>query len=37
MDHYFVRAKDLEATRAFYCDVVGFEVRSPQEIAICNR
>jgi catechol 2,3-dioxygenase-like lactoylglutathione lyase family enzyme len=26
LDHYFVRANDLEATRAFYCDVLGFEV-----------
>jgi catechol 2,3-dioxygenase-like lactoylglutathione lyase family enzyme len=26
LDHFFVRANDLEATRAFYCDVLGFEV-----------
>ena len=26
LDHYFIRANDLEATRAFYCDVLGFEV-----------
>lgn len=26
LDHYFMRANDLEATRAFYCDVLGFEV-----------
>jgi catechol 2,3-dioxygenase-like lactoylglutathione lyase family enzyme len=26
LDHYFVRANDLEATRAFYCDVLGFDV-----------
>lgn len=26
LNHYFVRANDLEATRKFYCDVLGFEV-----------
>ena len=26
INHYFVRANDLEATKAFYCDVLGFEV-----------
>jgi len=26
LDHYFVRANDLEVTREFYCDVLGFEV-----------
>ena len=26
LDHYFVRANDLERTRRFYCDVLGFEV-----------
>jgi catechol 2,3-dioxygenase-like lactoylglutathione lyase family enzyme len=26
LNHYFVRANDLEATRAFYVDVLGFEV-----------
>lgn len=26
LNHYFVRANDLEKTRAFYCDVLGFEV-----------
>ena len=26
LNHYFVRANDLEATKAFYCDVLGFEV-----------
>jgi catechol 2,3-dioxygenase-like lactoylglutathione lyase family enzyme len=25
LNHYFVRANDLEASRAFYCDVLGFE------------
>lgn len=25
LDHYFVRANDLEVTKAFYCDVLGFE------------
>lgn len=25
LDHYFVRANDLEASRRFYCDVLGFE------------
>ena len=25
LNHYFVRANDLEATRNFYCDVLGFE------------
>ncbi len=24
--HYFVRAKDLERSRRFYCDLLGFEV-----------
>ena len=26
LNHYFVRANDLEKTKAFYCDVLGFEV-----------
>ena len=26
LDHYFVRANDLEETRAFYCDVMGLEI-----------
>jgi len=26
LDHYFVWAMDLEKSRAFYCDVLGFEV-----------
>jgi len=26
LDHYFVRANDLETSRAFYCDVLGLEV-----------
>ncbi len=26
LNHYFVRANDLEKTRAFYCDVLGFDV-----------
>jgi catechol 2,3-dioxygenase-like lactoylglutathione lyase family enzyme len=26
LNHYFVRANDLEATKAFYCEVLGFEV-----------
>jgi catechol 2,3-dioxygenase-like lactoylglutathione lyase family enzyme len=26
LDHYFVRANDLERTKDFYCDVLGFEV-----------
>ena len=26
LNHYFVRANDLEATKDFYCDVLGFEV-----------
>jgi catechol 2,3-dioxygenase-like lactoylglutathione lyase family enzyme len=25
LDHYFVRANDLERTKHFYCDVLGFE------------
>lgn len=25
LDHFFVRANDLEATKAWYCDVLGFE------------
>jgi catechol 2,3-dioxygenase-like lactoylglutathione lyase family enzyme len=25
LDHYFVRANDLERSRRFYCDVLGFE------------
>ena len=26
LNHYFIRANDLEKTRQFYCDVLGFEV-----------
>jgi catechol 2,3-dioxygenase-like lactoylglutathione lyase family enzyme len=26
INHYFVRANDLEKTKSFYCDVLGFEV-----------
>ncbi len=26
LNHYFVRANDLEETKRFYCDVLGFEV-----------
>jgi catechol 2,3-dioxygenase-like lactoylglutathione lyase family enzyme len=26
LDHYFVRVKDLERSRTFYCDALGFEV-----------
>ncbi len=26
LDHYFVRVNDLERSRRFYCDVLGFEV-----------
>ena len=26
LNHYFVRANDLEQTKNFYCDVLGFEV-----------
>lgn len=26
LNHYFVRAKDLERSRRFYCDALGFEV-----------
>ena len=26
LDHFFVRANDLEATKDFYCNVLGFEV-----------
>ena len=26
LDHYFVRARDLERSRRFYCEVLGFEV-----------
>jgi len=26
LDHYFVRANDLERSRRFYCEVLGFEV-----------
>jgi catechol 2,3-dioxygenase-like lactoylglutathione lyase family enzyme len=25
LNHYFVRARDLERSRSFYCDVLGFE------------
>ncbi len=25
-NHYFVRAKDVETSRRFYCDVLDFEV-----------
>ena len=26
LNHYFIRANDLERTKEFYCDVLGFEV-----------
>jgi len=26
LNHYFVRAKDVERSRAFYCEALGFEV-----------
>ena len=26
LNHYFIRANDLEKTKSFYCDVLGFEV-----------
>ena len=26
LNHYFVRAKNLERSRSFYCDTLGFEV-----------
>jgi catechol 2,3-dioxygenase-like lactoylglutathione lyase family enzyme len=26
LNHFFVRARDLERSRAFYCDALGFEV-----------
>jgi catechol 2,3-dioxygenase-like lactoylglutathione lyase family enzyme len=26
LNHYFVRSKDLERSRSFYCDALGFEV-----------
>jgi len=26
LNHYFVRAKDLERSRSFYCEALGFEV-----------
>src|SRR5262249_1932610 len=26
LNHYFVRANDLESTKQFYCDVLGFEI-----------
>lgn len=26
LNHYFVRAKDIELSRRFYCDALGFEV-----------
>ena len=26
LNHYFVRANDLEQTKNFYCDVLGFQV-----------
>lgn len=26
LNHYFIRAKDLERSRSFYCDALGFEV-----------
>jgi catechol 2,3-dioxygenase-like lactoylglutathione lyase family enzyme len=26
LHHYFVRAKDIERSRSFYCDALGFEV-----------
>ncbi len=33
LNHYFVRAKDLERSRRFYCDVLGFEVMPRPDFA----
>jgi catechol 2,3-dioxygenase-like lactoylglutathione lyase family enzyme len=32
LNHYFVRANDLEQTKAFYCDVLGFEVMARPDL-----
>jgi catechol 2,3-dioxygenase-like lactoylglutathione lyase family enzyme len=32
-NHFFVRAKDVERTRRFYCDALGFEVMPRPDIA----
>jgi catechol 2,3-dioxygenase-like lactoylglutathione lyase family enzyme len=33
LNHYFVRAKDLERSRRFYCDALGFEVMPRPDFA----
>lgn len=33
LNHYFVRAKDLERSRHFYCEVLGFEVMPRPQFA----
>lgn len=33
LNHYFVRANDLEQTKAFYCDVLGFEAGARPQLA----
>ena len=43
LNHYFVRAKNLERSRSFYCDALGFEVMPrpnfpfPQTACACGR
>ena len=33
LDHYFVRAKDLERSRHFYCELLGFEIMPRPDFA----
>ena len=33
LNHYFVRARDLERSRRFYCDALGFEVMPRPDFA----
>ena len=37
LDHFFVRANDLEVTRAFYCEVLGFVVSGLTNKEIARR
>ena len=34
LNHYFVRARDLERSRRFYCDALGFEVMPRPDFAL---
>ena len=33
LNHHFVRARNLESSRSFYCDALGFEVMPRPDLA----